>query len=69
MALLWHPFERGFRAATRKPYQELEVLPVPAGWRWTVSRIVPRSGSFRMVGHGVAKTSELARKAAEEASK
>jgi len=65
----WTSDGKDGHASTRKPYQELRVQPVPAGWRWTVFRIVPRNGAFRLVAHGVAKSSADAKAAAERAAK
>jgi hypothetical protein len=41
----WFRIEEGFRATTKQPYMELEVLPVANGWRWTVESMSPRLGS------------------------
>ncbi len=64
MAPAWFPVRPGLRATTRKPYQELEVLPVRGGYRWTVERITPRTGRFHLVGHGLEPSPERAQSAA-----
>lgn len=64
MAPVWFPVGPGLRATTRKPYQELEVLPVRGGYRWTVERIAPGTGKFHLVGHGLEPSSERAQVAA-----
>ncbi len=64
MAPAWFPVGPGLRATTRKPYQELEVLPVRGGYRWTVERIAPGTGKFHLVGHGLEPSSERAQVAA-----
>jgi hypothetical protein len=60
----WYQFEQGFRATTAQPYQELEVLPRPDGWRWTVERMVPETGCFRLVAFGLERSERAAKTAA-----
>lgn len=64
MVPAWFPLGPGHRATTQKPYQELEVLPVRGGYRWTVERIAPGTGKFHLVGHGLEPSSERAQVAA-----
>lgn len=49
----WHPFGRGARRVNRHPYAEMEVFPTAAGWRWSVQRIVPATGSFELIADGI----------------
>ena len=60
----WFRIEEGFRATTKQPYMELEVLPVANGWRWTVESMSPQSGRFRVLGAGVCKSERAAKRAA-----
>lgn len=64
MAPVWFPVGPGLRATTVRPYQELEVLPVRGGYRWTVERITPGTGKFHLVGHGLEPSPERAQVAA-----
>jgi hypothetical protein len=64
----WWPFGRGWRAVFKRPYLELEVRPVSDGWRWSVQKIVPASGSFSIVHEGLEESSERAKQAATEAA-
>ena len=64
----WWPFGRGWRAVSRRPYLELEVRPVADGWRWTVEKIVPASGTFSVVHEGLEESSERAKQAATQAA-
>ena len=57
----WQTFGNGAQRVQRKPYAEAEILPAAAGGRWSVRRIVPASGSFRLVASGL----ESQRKEAE----
>lgn len=48
----WHPFGAGARRVCRHPYAEMEILPTADGWRWSLQRIVPATGSFELVAYG-----------------
>lgn len=62
----WQPFHRGASgsmfAYTRKPYREIEVMPVATGWRWIVRTIAPRNGRFTVLAEGLADSESAAKR-------
>ena len=62
----WYTFGGVFQSTIRKPYHDLEVVPVGDGWRGKRSRIDPRTGAFRVVASGVVQSFEAAKTAAED---
>ena len=62
----WYTLGSGYQSTIRKPYHDLEVVPVGDGWRWKRSRIDPRTGAFRVVASGVVRSFEAAKTAAED---
>jgi hypothetical protein len=66
--LRWHPFGRGFQATIKRPYHDLEVLPLGVDrWQWRASRMDSANGRFELVEAGVEESVESARAAAFDA--
>ena len=66
--LRWHPFGRGFQATIKRPYHDLEVLPLGADrWQWRASRMDSANGRFELVEAGVEDSVKSARASAFDA--
>ncbi len=66
--LRWHRFGRGSQATIKRPYHDLEVLPMGVDrWQWRAHRMDASNGCFELVGAGLADDVESARASAFDA--